>query len=50
MILMFDVFNELENKKQLHHYTSAIRNRTSILLNTTSKHDHNHKRSFRTIN
>ena len=27
-----------ENKKQLHHCTSAIRNRTSILLNTTSEH------------
>ena len=26
-----------ENRKQLHHCTSAIRNRTSIPLNTTSK-------------
>ena len=26
----------VENKKQLHHCTSAIRNRTSILLDTTS--------------
>ena len=27
-----------ENKKQLHHCTSAIRNRTSIPLDITSKH------------
>ena len=27
-----------ENKKQLHHCTSAIKNRTSIPLDTTSKH------------
>ena len=26
-----------ENKKQLHHCISAIRNRTSISLNTTSE-------------
>ena len=39
----------LENRKQLHHCTSAIKNRTSIPLNITSKHDHNHKRPPRTV-
>ena len=34
-----EVFTDLENKKQLHHCTSAIRNRTSIPLNTISKQD-----------
>ena len=28
-----------ENRKQLHHCISVIKNRTSIPLNTTSKHD-----------
>ena len=35
----------LENKKQLHHCTSAIRNRTSISLNIINKHDHNQQAS-----
>ena len=30
-----------ENKKQLHHCISAIKNRTLIPLNTISEHDHN---------
>ena len=48
---------EEENKKQLHHRTSAIRNRTSIPFNTTSKQEeeegikdkireHDHKFAF----
>ena len=37
--MLYLIMMSLENRKQLHHCISAIRNRISIPLNTTSKHD-----------
>ena len=39
--LSMSVKARAENKKQLHYYISAIRNRISISLNIINKHDHN---------
>ena len=40
-IIISTILLAVENKKQLHHCINVIRNRTSILLNIISEHNHN---------